>query len=266
LFGGFASTIFWPLTLHLKSTWNWREILLVYAALQILVCLPLHILLKPKRALPKPPYAGEHKPARSHTLREALQHPAFWKLALAFATNSFVFSALSVHLIPMLINMGHPAAIAVFLAAWIGPMQVAGRIGEMTFAKHALPQTVGKFVFSALPAALLALLLLGQQQWVVAVFCVLYGLSNGIITIVRGTIPQALFGRENYGAISGAMAGPALVSKAAGPLILAALMQMQGSVSPLLTLLLACSSISLLFYFSAVKSAAATEGIQTIKA
>jgi predicted MFS family arabinose efflux permease len=117
-----------------------------------------------------------------------------------------------------------------------------------------LPQTVGKFVFSALPAALLTLLLLGQQQWVVAVFCVLYGLSNGIVTIVRGTIPQALFGRDNYGAISGAMASPALVSKAAGPLVLAMIMQMSGSVSPLIAVLFLCACVSLILYMAALKS------------
>lgn len=60
----------------------------------------------------------------------------------------------------------------------------------------------------ALPAALVALLLIGAHQWAMAAFCLLYGLSNGILTIVRGTVPQTLFGRENYGAIAGALAGP----------------------------------------------------------
>src|SRR5690606_4914886 len=125
----------------------------------------------------------------------AVSHPAFWKLAFAFATNAFIFSALSVHLIPILNRLGHPVATVVLFAAIIGPMQVAGRIGEMVFAGRTRPQTVGKVTFATLPAALLALVFFGVHQWAIGLFCVLYGLSNGILTIVRGTIPQALFGR-----------------------------------------------------------------------
>jgi hypothetical protein len=124
----------------------------------------------------------------------------------------------------------------------------------MTFARHALPQTVGKLTFFALPAALLALLFFGEYVWAVASFCILYGLSNGIMTIVRGTVPQALFGRENYGAIAGALAGPSLISKAGGPLAAAAVMQLSPSVYPLLGVLLLLSAVSLGFYLAAVKT------------
>ncbi|MBR7800383.1 MFS transporter [Undibacterium fentianense] len=254
LFAGFASTIFWPTTLYLTHHWSWREILLGYAALQLFVCFPLHHLLSPKAATGPKPLAAQPNHVRSHSLKEALQHKAFWKLALAFAANSFIFSALSVHLITILQRDGHPAAIAVLLSAWIGPIQVAGRIGEMSFARHLMPQTVGKFAFSALPAGLLALLLFGQQEWVVAVFCVLYGLSNGIMTIVRGTIPHALFGPDNYGAISGAISGPALVAKAAGPLLLALLLPISHTALPMLGVLFGTALLSLTLYLGALKS------------
>jgi hypothetical protein len=154
----------------------------------------------------------------------------------------------------MLQQFGHPLATVVFVAALIGPMQVVGRIGEMRFARHAAPQCVGKITFATLPAALLALLFLGTQQWAVAAFCVLYGLSNGILTIVRGTVPQALFGSKNYGAISGAMAGPAMAAKAAGPLAIATIVAFTHSPYPLLGVLLAISAMSLLFYLAAINA------------
>jgi hypothetical protein len=166
----------------------------------------------------------------------------------------FIFSALSVHLIPLLKDFGHTAALAVLMSTLIGPMQVVGRIFERTFAKNAAPQTVGKFTFAALPAAVLVLLLFGSQAWSVAAFCILYGLSNGILTIVRGTIPQAMFGRKNYGAISGAMAGPSLlVVKAAGPIVAAAILRAYPKPIVLLLILLGMSLISLVFYLGAVK-------------
>src|SRR5215218_5364450 len=47
LFGGFASTVFWPLSQFLLDTLGWREAFYVYAALHVLVCLPIHGLAVP---------------------------------------------------------------------------------------------------------------------------------------------------------------------------------------------------------------------------
>lgn len=250
LFGGLASTVFWPATLQLNAAIGWRDTYLLYAVLHVALCMPAHLLLRNRgKRLRKPAgFAGK----RSHTLSEAVRHPMFWKLALAFATNAFIFSALSVHLIPLLQRMGHAAGTAVLLATLIGPMQVAGRIGEMVFAGKTQPQSVGKITFALLPAALATLVLLGQNEWVVALFCVLYGLSNGILTIVKGTVPQELFGRENYGAISGALAGPALLAKAAGPLAMAAMLEGVETGQHALLILLAAALASLVFYLAAV--------------
>jgi hypothetical protein len=140
------------------------------------------------------------------------------------------------------------------MAALIGPMQVVGRVGEMALAHRFSPAAVGRFTFALLPAALLSLLLLAESQVAAALFCLLYGMSNGIVTIVRGTVPQTLFGRENYGAIAGALAGPALLSKAAGPLAVAALIQVFPSDRWLLVAMLLVAIASLVAFVAAVKT------------
>lgn len=250
LFGGLASTVFWPLTLKLNGMVGWRDTFLIYGAVHLALCAPLHALLQ-SRAQRKSPVADRHA-ARNYTLHEALRDPVFWKLAIAFSANMFVFSALSVHLIPLLQRFGHSAAMAVLVSTLIGPMQVAGRIGELAFARRVRPQTVGKLTFAILPAGLLALLFLGQHSYAVAAFCMLYGISNGVLTIVRGTVPQTLFGRENYGAISGALAGPSLIAKAAGPLVAAAIVQANPAPDWLLGILLGVSLVSLACFLAAV--------------
>ena len=253
LFGGFASTVFWPLTLKLNTLIGWRDTYLWYAALQLCVCLPLHLMLR--GSAPRIQHVPRPANLRADfTLRQALRHPAFWTLAFAFSANSFIFSALSVHLIPILTRFGHPIEIVVFMAALIGPMQVAGRIGEMTVGRRFQPQTVGKVTFALLPAALLVLLFFGARQWAMALFCTFYGLSNGILTIVRGTVPQAMFGTRNYGAISGAMAGPSMLSKAAGPLVVAAIIQVNTAPVLLFSVLFSFAVASLLCYLMAVRS------------
>ncbi|MGN6388770.1 MAG: MFS transporter, partial [Burkholderiaceae bacterium] len=242
---------------------GWRHTYAVYGLLQLAVCAPLHALLS---ARPRPltqslaqPLALSMPPASAagadYTLADALRHPAFWKLAFAFSSNMFIFSALSVHLVPVLHRLGHPVETVVWFAALIGPMQVAGRIGEMVFAGRAPPQAMGKIVFATLPAALLALIAFGRHELAVAVFCMLYGLSNGILTIVRGTLPRTLFGRAHYGAIAGALASPSLVAKAAGPLVLALVIDRFPTPLPLLALLAAVAVTSLLCYLAAVRVA-----------
>ncbi|NEX63762.1 MFS transporter [Noviherbaspirillum sp. 17J57-3] len=257
LFGGLASTVSWPLTLWLSGRVGWRDTFLIYAAVQALLCAPMHLLLPAGRRAPVPPPDARMEQARNFTLREAVRHPVFWKLAFAFATNMFIFSALSVHLIALLQRFGHAAAGAVLMASLIGPMQVAGRMAEMSVANRFRPQTVGILTFSFLPLALMALLFAGERQYAVAIFCVLYGVSNGVLTIVRGTVPQALFGRENYGAISGALAGPSLLAKAAGPIVAASIIAAHPGTTVLLAGLLAVSAASLMCFLSAIRGQAA---------
>jgi hypothetical protein len=201
-----------------------------------------------------PPRSLAKAAGRGHTLTQAVRHPVFWKLALALSANTFVFSAMAAHLIPLLRQLGLAAGTAVLLAALIGPMQVAGRLCEMAFAGTASPQAVGKLTFAALPVALIVLYLAGTQAWAAAAFCTLYGLSNGILTIVRGTLPQALFGREHYGAIAGALAAPSLLAKAAGPLLAASLLHTFAAPSMLMLAMLAVSVISFGFYLAAVRA------------
>ena len=42
LFGGFASTVFWPIGYALNASVGWRTTLLASAAVNLLVCMPLH--------------------------------------------------------------------------------------------------------------------------------------------------------------------------------------------------------------------------------
>lgn len=251
LIAGFSSTVFWPLTQWLNTEAGWRNTYLIYGLLELTVCLGLHLLLGKDPARARHPAVGART---GHTLREAVVHPAFWKLALAFAANSFIFSAMSIHLIPLLHRLGHPSVLVLLAASLIGPIQVIGRIGEMTLGRQASPQRVGTYTFATLPAALAVLWLFGSAAWAVALFCLLYGLSNGIITIVRGTIPQAMFGREHYGAISGAMAGPSLLAKAAGPLVVGVFLHDAATPAPVLIGLLVVALLSLMFYLGAVRA------------
>lgn len=246
LFGGLASTAFWPLTEALAVRLGWRDTLLAYAVLQLLVCAPLHCLLDRQ-------YQRESSEQQGGaTMAQALSQPQFWLLAAAFAFNAFIFSSMSVHLIRVVQALGHRVELALVLAALIGPMQVIGRLIERTWASATRPAVVGAYTFAALPAALLSLALFGHNAYAVGVFSVLYGLSNGVLTILRGTVPAVMFGRRHYGAISGALAAPALLSKASGPLLIAMSLDFIG-VQPMLILLTVVAAVSFGLFMLAVR-------------
>jgi hypothetical protein len=239
LFGGFASTVFWPLAQQGLLHLGWRGTLAAFAALQLAVCVPLHWWLIPARGSTEPAESPDgRKGARPPRATGA--SPTFVALASSFALNAFVFSAISAHLIGMMRGGGISADDAVWIAALIGPMQVVGRIVEIAFGRHVRPATVGVIATGLLIVSMLVLLAGTRiSAGAALVFAVFYGLSNGVMTIVRGTLPAEVFGRVAYGSLLGRLAAPSLVARAAAPAALASLAAPQASPrGSILTLLL----------------------------
>jgi MFS family permease len=242
LFGGFASTVFWPLTQFLIAEIGWRHALLVLALLNVLICAPLHWWVLPRD--------GAGAGARSSgtagpgAFRAALRTPVFYLLTIAFTGNALVFSATQVHLMSMLQAKNLTAASAALVGAMIGPMQVAGRVLELAFASRIPASTVGILAMAFLPLSLWLLGLAGVQWPVLVCFAVIYGTGNGVMTVVRGAIPAELFGRDAYGAINGAMAAPVTVAKAAGPLVAALLYAALGGYDGTLLVLIVIAVLS----------------------
>ena len=249
LFGGFASTVFWPVTQALIESLGWRDAVQVLALINLLVCVPLHLLLLPgSQDVPGSP--GGHAAADSKGLREVLREPSFYLLCGAFTFNAVVFSAMAVHMLPMLVEKGLTPLQAAAVGAMVGPMQVTGRALELTFGRRFQALHVGMVAVTMLPASLVVFYFLGPVPAAFLAFALLYGAGNGITTIVRGTIPAELYGRQHYGAVNGAMAAPVLLAKALGPLIAAALWAVVGNYSMLALILAAVAACSTLLLWA----------------
>jgi len=221
LIAGFSSTLFWPLCQVLIDALEWRGAVVVLAGLNLVICLPLHLFVLPRRTIRKPAANNQRPGTRAADLRQALKMPSFYWFAGTLVTNGLIFSTLSVHMIPILQSKGLSALGAAGIAALVGPMQVGGRILEVTVGRRFSITRVGLVALGAMPVALLCLLAAGTGSWTLALFAALYGASNGVFTIVRGALPAELFGREHYGAINGALSAPYLVSHALGPFLAA---------------------------------------------
>jgi hypothetical protein len=222
LAGGFASTVSWPTTHLLLDAVGWRGTYLVYAAVLALIAAPLHAFALPRTiaARPDPQARTEGGPV----VPSAVLPPKGWPfllVAFAFAAYAFVPSGLSAHLLAIFGRAGIDAASVVAIGALFGPAQVAARIGELLFARRIHPLDVARFAVGMLLAAFALLALFGFSIAAAAIFSVMFGMANGLITIARGAVPLALFGAAGYGHLVGRIGGPYLVMQALAPLALA---------------------------------------------
>jgi MFS family permease len=253
LAGGFASTVFWPLTQILVSALGWRHAILVLGLLNFVICVPLHALLLPaspgRRSAADPAVSAAHPVRQPPLLRDIIRTGAFWMLAVAFTGNMLAFSALSVHLIPLLHEKGFSPGEAVWLAALVGPMQVTGRLAEFTIGARMRITQIAVIALAMLPAAMISLGIAGSTWGLVLLSVVLYGASNGIMTIVRGTIPAEIFGRERYAAVNGALSAPVITSRALGPLVASVIWSASGGYDAVLWALAVFGLFSLLSFF-----------------
>ena len=248
LFGGFASTVFWPLSHALAEGWGWRATLLSFAALHLLICMPIHWL-----ALPPVREASASTKIALPSSGSYSSDGRFAWLAATFAAATFVFSALSAYMIPALGTRGFSVEQAVWIGALIGPMQVLARIVEWFFAGRISAIGVG---YAACVLALLGMMLLNLIPGVIGfglLFAMCYGASNGILTIARGTVPAELFGPQQQGALLGALARPSFFAKAFAPALFAAGLSAGFSLRSGLALLAIVSASGLVFYSLATR-------------
>ncbi|HLL26996.1 MAG TPA: MFS transporter [Xanthobacteraceae bacterium] len=217
--GGFASTVSWPATHFLIEAIGWRGTYVAYAVLLALVSAPLLAF-----ALPREHAAAEIPPegrVRARSKHLPARGVAFLLVAVAFALYAFIPSALSAHMLAIFTRAGIASAAVVAIGALFGPAQVTARLLEFTFARKQHPLVIARFAVGLLIAACGMLLFLGVSVLAAASFAILFGLTNGLMTIARGTVPLALFGPTGYGRLLGRIARPALVMQSVGPLVLA---------------------------------------------
>uniref|UniRef100_A0A9E7ZN14 MFS transporter n=1 Tax=Bosea sp. NBC_00436 TaxID=2969620 RepID=A0A9E7ZN14_9HYPH len=247
LIGGFASTLFWPLTSSLLAVLDWRGVYRLYGLAQILVCLPLHLFFLPGRVKRPVAAAGAFVPTQPEPeaayLTGDARRRAFLLLALAFSLQGFVVSAMAVHMLALLQGFGLSAAAAVGIGAMLGPSQVAGRLTEMLFGRGVSPVTTAWVSAWLMPLGLLLLLIGGSLPIVAGLFAIAFGISMGLSSIVRGTVPLQLFGPVGFGATMGKLSAPGLVIKAAAPLVFAISLE-RGGVMLSTLLLVAVSALA----------------------
>ncbi|MCX7962558.1 MAG: MFS transporter [Burkholderiales bacterium] len=223
LFGAFASTVFWVLGHYLNEAGGWRATLAGFAAIHLAVCLPLNWVAFVRRETrdDAAARAGPATPRDAPPLRGARRVVAIALLSLVMSLNAFVFGVTTVQLVPMLEAAGLGAAAAVWVASMKGFAQFGGRLLEIAFGRRLAAMTVARIAIGLLPLAFALLAFSGGSLALVLAFTLLMGAAQGVITIVRGALPLALFGTTGYATVLGVLATPAILANAAAPTLFA---------------------------------------------
>jgi len=216
LFAGFASTLSWPVSSFLNDAMGWRDTCLVWAALNLVLGLPLNrfLLPLPKRSAHPPRAAGVSvgwKPRREMVL-----------VAFVFAATWSVTGSMAAHLPRLLEMAGATPFAAITAAALVGPAQVGARLLEFVVLRRIHPLVSARIAATLHPIGAAVLALMGPAG--AAAFAVLYGAGNGLLTIARGMVPLAIFGSYAYGERTGLIGAPARAAQAFAPFVFGVLL------------------------------------------
>jgi MFS family permease len=218
LAAGFASTIFMPIEAWLLTRVGWRAALTILGVVLAIVTIPIHALV-----LRRGPSAVVARGANAaaldvpgRTLGEAMHTVVFWVLASAFFVGNFATAAVSVHLIPYLVDRGYSATVAASTIGWMGAVQVPGRLLFVPVSGWLGARWMVASVFFGQALGLAQLPLITVIGTVLP-FIVVMGASNGMSTLSRATSLAQIFGARHYGAISGAVALGANGARAIAP-------------------------------------------------
>jgi len=213
--GGLASTAFIPLTAWLIGHWGWRTALLVLAAVHLLVCVPVHAVWLRGAPPPAPAHAaGSHSPA-------ALLRSAPFLLICTFVVGTMgITASIPPHLISLLRESGLREDWVIAIPATIGIVQVLGRVLLYFFEHRFDLHTANRLIPFLIPLALAALIAGAATPAAGLLFVLLYGLGNGMLTIVRGTAIAQYVNREHVASLNGALGLPTALSRAIAPALL----------------------------------------------
>lgn len=248
LIAGFASTVFWPFTTWLHTLFDWRGVFAIFAALNLLVCMPLHVAIGRIDRRRKSAQAELPPEAAAEAATEPLALPArkrliFALMLLAFAATGLMLNAILVHMVPLTEALGMGAA-GLWASTLFGPAQVASRLVNMLFGGRLRQAWLAVISTGLLVCGLLVLL--ATTPWLpgALAFMVMVGLASGLNSIVGGTLPLELFGRKGYGAMVGWVASARGFASAFSPFAMSAMLAGIG-VQPTLLVLLAGGLVGL---------------------
>lgn len=240
---GLSSSIFWPTTSFLSAWLGWRGTCLVYAAMMLAINLPLYAFLAPRRKIATDDGGEAVKAAPP----PAIARSTFGLVVCVITMNAFVNFGISAILIELLRAEGLAPAQALAFGSMLGVIQVSARGLDFLGSGRWDGITTGLVAGTALPVAMVLLMLSEGATWAVATFILLYGAGSGAMAVARATIPLVFYDQAEFAKAMSMIALPLNLASAISPPLLAGLLTQFGSRGALgLTLAFSCATVLIL--------------------
>jgi predicted MFS family arabinose efflux permease len=256
---GLASSIFWPTTSFLADAVGWRGACLVYAAMLLLLSLPLNYFGLPRRAEPK----DDAVTVVASASETPIVHKSTFLLILAaLALNAFVAFGLGAVFIELLKTEGLSPTQAVTFGSMLGVIQVSARGLDFLGGGRWDGITTGIFAGGAIPVAMLLLMFGGGSHWMIAAFILLYGMGSGAFAVARATIPLVFYDSAEFTKATSRLAMPLNLISAAAPPVLVSLLTQFGSSALLgVTMMCSCGALLILLWLRRLRPAIGTMAV-----
>lgn len=264
LIAGFASTVGWPITSLLEAELGWRGAVLVWAAINLAIALPLHVWL--------PGYRKEHRRARrqdridertaDQSIAPRIPLLSLVLTALLFVLAGFAASSMANHLPGVLRAAGATEALALGAAVLLGPGQVLARLLQVLLPRVLTPVRVAALALALHPIASGILLLFGAPA--VFLFVFVHGMSTGFLTVAAGVLPLYLFGARNYGERQGYLMAAGDIMVAFTPAVFAVALVAQGQYSLALTASSSLLALAILWWLLAHRRRSDSRRVATV--
>jgi MFS family permease len=257
---GFAGLLV-PMVAYLIAHYGWRSALLIMGPITWLIVLPLSFALKhsPEKhgLLPDgEPSGPDHNHAHravntagvtevEFTLGKAMLTLSFWIITICLFTFQVTQSAVFVHLVPYLIDIGIKPTSAASVVTFISLTSMLGRYGFGWLSDLFNKKWLLVILFILQSIGIFSLVHIRHFIDIIT-FVLVYSVAYGGTTVVKATITGEYYGRKNFGTIYGVIQGVSTFGSIAGPLIAGLVYDIKGSYY------LAFTSFSLMMAFTAL--------------
>jgi predicted MFS family arabinose efflux permease len=227
IFTGLSSAVCWPLLTLAGEAFGWRGALLVAAAVQLLIALPLHLALG-RIAITRSDEDRAADAIEPLDLSPRMATIAFLLIALSTSLASLMTFGLSPQLLHILELSGATPALALQLGSLRAVFGIAARAFDLVLGKHSSPITTGLAGTAMLTGSTLLLIFSSGTPSSLLVFTALYGFGSGVATLARATLPLSFFSASRFARQSARLALPQNLANATAPVLMTAVIDRAG--------------------------------------
>ncbi len=259
---GLGGTIFSPLLTILLNNYGWRKTYVIMALIILVVALPtsLFILKKRPEDMGLKPYGADEQqtaakkvqkviPSVTLSVKDSRKHLFFWLLLVGMLANGLINTGSLGHFPPAMEEM-HGAALQATIISMYSMIGIGGKL-----LLGWLNDKFGIVVSTGFGCAMFGLsfifMLMGENVNMLYMMAIVFGLGNGIGTVMPPLITSDVFGAEKYGEAYGIANSVTQIGLSFGSLMVAGMYDMNQSYRSAWILLLVLTAVTFIGWMGA---------------